>query len=40
VSRLKQFRAVAARYDQTAESSLAFIHLAAARPWLRFVHTA
>jgi len=40
VSRLKQSRAVATRYDQTAESFLAFIHPAAARPWLRFVHTA
>jgi transposase len=40
VNRLKQFRAVATRYDKTAESFLAFIHLAAARVWLRFVHTA
>ena len=40
VSRLKQFRAVATRYDKTAESFLAFIHLAASRLWLRFVHTA
>jgi hypothetical protein len=38
--RLKQFRAVATRYDKTAESFLAFVHLAAARVWLRFVHTA
>jgi transposase len=40
VSRLKQFRAVATRYDKTAESFLAFVQLAAARLWLRFVHTA
>jgi Transposase DDE domain len=40
VDRLKQFRAVATRYDKTAESFLAFVHLAAARVWLRFVHTA
>src|SRR5215218_9029296 len=40
VNRLKQFRAVATRYDKTAESFLAFVHLAAARLWLRFVHTA
>jgi transposase len=39
VNRLKQFRAVATRYDKTAESFLAFVHLAAARVWLRFVHT-
>jgi hypothetical protein len=40
VDRLKQFRAVATRYDKTAESFLAFVHLAAVRLWLRFVHTA
>jgi transposase len=40
VNRLKQFRAVATRYDKTAESFLAFVQLAAARIWLRFVHTA
>ena len=40
VNRLKQFRAVATRYDKTAESCLAFVHLAASRLWLRFVHTA
>lgn len=40
VNRLKQFRAVATRHDKTAESFLAFVHLAAARVWLRFVHTA
>jgi transposase len=39
VNRLKQYRAVATRYDKTAESFLAFVHLAAARVWLRFVHT-
>jgi transposase len=40
VGRLKQSRAVAARYDKTAGSFLAFVRLAAARPWPRFVHTA
>lgn len=40
VNRLKQFRAVATRYGKTAESFLAFVHLAAVRIWLRFVHTA
>ena len=40
VNKLKRFRAVATRYDKTAESFLAFVHLAAARIWLRFVHTA
>ncbi len=38
VNRLKQFRAVATRYDKTAESFLAFVQLAASRLWLRFVH--
>ena len=40
MNRLKQFRAVATRYDKTAGSFLAFVHLAASRRWLRFVHTA
>ena len=40
VNKLKQFRAVATRYDKTAESFLAFVHLAASRLWLRRVHTA
>jgi transposase len=40
VGRLKQSRAVATRYDETAGSFLAFVQLAAARLWLRFVHTA
>ena len=40
VNRLKQFRAVATRYDKTAASFLALVHLAAVRVWLRFVHTA
>jgi transposase len=40
VNRLKQFRAVATRYEKTAESYLAFVHLAASRLWLKFVHTA
>jgi hypothetical protein len=34
VNRLKQFRAVATRYDKTGESFLAFVHLAASRLWL------
>ena len=40
VGRLKLFRAVATRYDKTAESFLALVQLACARVWLRFVHTA
>jgi transposase len=40
VNRLEQFRALATRYDKTAESFLAFVHLTAARVRLRFVHTA
>ena len=40
VNQLKQFRAVATRYDETAESFLAFVQLAAARLWLRLVRTA
>ncbi len=40
VNRLKQFRAVATRYDKTAESFLAFVQLAASRLWLRFIQTA
>ena len=32
--RLKQFRRVATRYDKTAASSGAFVHLAAATLWL------
>ena len=39
-NRLKQFRAVATRYDKTAASYLAVVQLAASRLWLRFVHTA
>lgn len=39
VNKLKQYRAVATRYDKTAESFLAFVHLAAARLWLRFFQT-
>jgi transposase len=33
-NRLKQFRRIATRYDKTAKSFLAFLHLAAARLWL------
>jgi transposase len=40
VGRPKQFRAVATRYDKTAESFLAFVHLACTRVRLRYVHTA
>ncbi len=40
VNRLKPFRAVATRYERTAESYLAFVHLAASRLRIRFVHTA
>ncbi len=40
VNRLKQFRAIATRYEKTAESYLAFVQIAAARIWLNFVHTA
>jgi len=39
VGKLKQFRAVATRYDKTAESFLAFVHLTAVKIWLGFVHT-
>jgi transposase len=39
VNRLKQFRALATRYDKTAVSYLAGAHLAAIRVWLRYVHT-
>ena len=34
MNRLKQFRAVATRYEKTAESYLAFVQLAAIRVWL------
>ena len=40
VNRLKPSRVVATRYAKTAEGFLAFVHLAAARVWMRFVHTA
>lgn len=33
-NRLKQFRRIATRYDKTAKSFLAFLHLAAAKLWL------
>ena len=39
-AKLKQFRAIATRYDKTAASYLAFVQLAASRLWLRFVYTA
>jgi transposase len=40
VNRLKQFRAVVTRHDKIAESYLAFVHFAASRFWIRFVHSA
>jgi transposase len=39
-NKLKQFRAVATRYDKTAASYLAFVQIAASRLWLKFVHAA
>lgn len=40
VSKLKQFRRVATRYDQTAASFLAFVELGAMMIWSRYVHAA
>ncbi len=40
VSRLKRFRRVATRYDQTAASYLAFVTIAALRIWTKYVHAA
>ena len=40
VSKLKQFRRVATRYDQTAASFLAFVALAALRIWTKYVQAA
>ncbi|MBB3982135.1 transposase [Sphingobium fontiphilum] len=37
---LKVNRAIATRYDQLANSFLGMVHLATARYWLKFVHTA
>ena len=37
---LKINRAIATRYDQLAETFLGMLHLASARYWLKFVHTA
>jgi transposase len=34
-NKLKQFRRIATRYDKTAESFMAFIHIAAAYIWLK-----
>ena len=36
--RLKDFRRVATRYDQTADSFLGFAALSSIRLWIRFVH--
>jgi transposase len=33
-NRLKQYRRIATRYDKTAKSLLAFLHLAAVKIWL------
>lgn len=33
-NKLKQFRRIATRYDKTAVSFLAFLALAAAKPWM------
>lgn len=33
-NRLKQFRRIATRYDKTAKSFLAFLHLAAVKLWI------
>ena len=38
--RLKINRAIATRYDQLAEIFLSMVHIATARYWLKFVHTA
>ncbi|MDE0933924.1 MAG: transposase [Novosphingopyxis baekryungensis] len=35
---LKINRAIAARYDQLANSFLGMVHIATARYWLKFVH--
>jgi transposase len=40
VARLKGFRRVATRYDQTAASYLAFVSIAALRIWTKYVHAA
>lgn len=38
-NKLKNARRVATRYDKTADSFLAFIHIASIKIWLRFVNT-
>ena len=40
VSKLKQFRRVATRYDQTAATYLSFVSIAALRIWTKYVHAA
>jgi transposase len=40
IGHLKINRAVATRYDQLAETFLGMLYLAAARYWIKFVHTA
>ncbi len=38
VSKLKWFRRIATRYDQTAASFLGFVELAALRIWTKYLH--
>lgn len=38
VSKLKQFRRVATRYDQTTASYISFVSIAALRTWAKYVH--
>ncbi len=40
VSKLKVFRRLATRYDQTAASYLAFVSIAALRIWTKYAHAA
>ncbi len=40
INRLKNFRRIATRYDQTASSFLGFVLLGSIRPWVQFVHAA
>jgi transposase len=40
IGHLKANRAIATRYDKTAESFLGMLHLAAAKNWLKYVHRA
>jgi transposase len=40
VSRLKQFRRIATRYEKTARAYLSMLSIAAARLWIKTVNTA